>query len=115
MAEAKPVQPMADRGAVHRHAVHLLQLQAQLVQRHFALLGHARTPPAVQAVQFAMAAAIALALRIERPGLAPELDHVVDEFRRHAEMLRRCPVRMPFIDKRNDARAQLKWMWLAHR
>lgn len=114
MAETQPVQPVADRSAMHRHAVHLLQLQAQLVQRQLALLGQPGAPPAAQAAQFAMSAAIALGLRVERPGIAPELDHIVDEFRRNPEMLRRRAVRIPLVDKRNNPLAQLKWMWFPH-
>jgi len=114
MAETKAVQPVADRGAVDRHAMLALQFQPQLVQRQIAFPGQPGTHPATQIAQFATSALVALRLGIKRPGLAPQLDHIVHKLRRCPEMPRRFAMGIPLINKRNNALTQLKWMWLAH-
>ena len=98
MAEVKPVQPAADRGAVHRDAVDLLQLEAQFVQRQVTFLGQTRPRPAVKTGELA-APRIALALRRKPARRAPQLDHVIHEFRRSPEMTRRLTVRIAVINE----------------
>jgi len=114
MALAEPVQPVADRGAVDRHALFLLQFQPQLVQRQVAFLGQPGPHPASQLAQLAASTPVALRLGIKPAGLAPQLDHVVHKLRRCPEMPRRFAMAIPLINKRNNALTQLKWMWLAH-
>ncbi len=122
MALAEPVQPVADRGAVDRHALRLLQFQAQFVQRQIAFLGQPGPHPATQIAQLAASSLVAprssrgqaLRLGIKPSGLAPQLDHVVHKLRRCPEMTRRFAMRIPLVNKRNNALTQLKWMWLAH-
>ncbi len=114
MALAEPVQPVADRGAVDCYALLLLQFQAQLVQRQVAFLGQPGPHPASQIAQLAASAPVALRLGIKPSGLASQLDHVVHKLRRCPEMPRRFAMAISLINKRNNALAQLKWMWLAH-
>ncbi len=114
MALAEPVQPVADRRAVDRHALRLLQFQPQLVQRQIALLGQPGPHPGSQLAQLAASTPVALRLGIKPAGLAPQLDHVVHKLRRCPEMPRRFAMAIPLVNKRNNALAQLKWMWLAH-
>ncbi len=113
MALAEPVQPVANRGAMDRHALLLLQFQAQLVQRQVAFLGQPGPHPASQIAQLAASAPVALRLGIKPSGLASQLDHVVHKLRRCPEMPRRFAMAIPLINKRNNALTQLKWMWLA--
>src|SRR5690606_14734943 len=47
--------------------------------------------------------------------LALQLHHVVDEPHRHAEVRRRGPVRMTFLDEVDYAPAKLDWMRPSHR
>jgi hypothetical protein len=101
MAEPEAVKPAADRRAVNRDIVDLLQFQAELVKRQIA---QAATDPRLQASQLAGMPQIALAFGRKRARLAAKLDHVVDEFRRNTEMTRRLTVAMPLIDKPNNAR-----------
>ena len=101
MAEAKPVQPASDRGAVHRDAVDLLQLEAQFVQRQIALLGQTRPHPTVKTGELA-APRIALALRRKPARRAPQLDHVIHEFRRGPEMTRRLAMRIAVVNESDN-------------
>lgn len=96
--------PAADRRAVNRDIVDLLQFQAELVKRQIAPVAQAATDPRLQAPQLAGMPQIALAFGRKRARLAAKLDHVVDEFRRNTEMTRRLTVAMPLIDKPNNAR-----------
>ncbi len=114
MAQAEPVQPVADRGAVDRHALRLLQFQAQLVQSQIAFPGQPGPHPAAQPAQLAASSLVALRLGIKRPGLTPKLDHIVHKLRRNPEMPRCFAMGIPLVNKRNNALTQLKWMWLAH-
>ena len=104
MAEPEAVKPAADRRAVNRDIVDLLQFQAELVKRQIAPVAQAATDPRLQAPQLAGMPQIALAFGRKRARLAAKLDHVVDEFRRNTEMTRRLTVAMPLIDKPNNAR-----------
>ena len=101
LAEPEAVKPAADRRAVNRDIVDLLQFQAELVKRQIA---QAATDPRLQAPQLAGMPQIALAFGRKRARLAAKLDHVIDEFRRNTEMTRRLTVAMPLIDKPNNAR-----------
>jgi len=103
MALAEPVQPVADRGAVDRHALLLLQFQAQLVQRQVAFLGQPGQHPASQIAQLAASSLVALRLSIKPSGLAPQLDHVVHKLRRCPEMPRRFAMAIALVNKRNNA------------
>ena len=115
MALAEPVQPVADRRAVDRHALLLLQFQAQLVQRQIAFLGQPGQHPVGQVAQLAASAPVAprssrgQALRLgnKSAGRAPQLDHVVHKLRRCPEMPRRFAMAIPLVNKRNNATAQL--------
>ena len=113
MAQVKAVQPVADRRPVDRHAMRLLQFQPQLVQRQVALFGQPGPRPAAQIGEFP-APRIALTLRLQPARLAPQLDHLIYEFRRNPEMPRRLAMRLPFINEGYNPLPQLKWMWLAH-
>jgi len=114
MTEPEAVQPAADRRAVHADLVVDLQLQAQLVQRQIALRRQPRAHPILEPAQLAGAAEVALSLRRQAAGRAAQLDHVVDELRRHSEATRRLAMRMALVDKGDDTLAQLNGMWLAH-
>ena len=63
MAEPEAMKPMANRRAVHRDLVNLLQFHTQLIQRQIAALRQALAQPPAQAVQLAAAPQIALTLR----------------------------------------------------
>ena len=104
MAEPEAVKPAADRRAVNRDIVDLLQFQAELVKRQIAPVAQAATDPRLQAPQLAGMPQIALAFGRKRAPLEAKLDHVIDEFRRNTEMTRRLTVAMPLIDKPNNAR-----------
>ncbi len=114
MAQAEAVQPVANRGTVDRDTMRLLQFKPQLVQRQIAPLGQTGPYPAAQITQLAASPLVALGLGIKPSGLAPQLDHIVDKLRGCPEMPRRFAVCIPLVNKRNNATAQLKWMWLAH-
>jgi len=86
----------------------------QLIERDLPFGGDARIYPTGYSSQLSMSAAIPLRLRQKRSRFAPQFDQVVHEFRRHPEMTRRLAVSMAFIDKRDNTRSQLYWMWLAH-
>jgi hypothetical protein len=64
----------------------------------FALGNDTGLNPASQARQFAVIAAIALAARCQRTGLASQFDELVDEFRRHSKVPRRLPVSVTVVD-----------------
>ena len=91
------MKPAADRRAVNRNIVDLLQFQAELVKRQIAPVAQAATDPRLQASQLAGMPQIALAFGRKRARLAAKLDHVVDEFRRNTEMTRRLTVTDAFL------------------
>jgi hypothetical protein len=101
MAEAKPVQPVAYRGAVHRDAVDLLQFEAQFVQRQVSFLGQTHPRPVAKPGELA-APRIALTLRRKPSRRAPQLDHVIHEFRRGPEMPRRLAMRVAVVNEGNN-------------
>ena len=69
MAEAKPVQPFADRPAMHRDAMHRSQVADDLVQRQVAFLCETVSKPRRKAGQLA-SGLIALHLWQKPPALA---------------------------------------------
>ena len=78
MAEAKPVQPSADRPAMHGQAMHRSHLGHDLVQRQVALHRQPIPEPVVEAGQLALGM-VALHLWQKAPALAFQNDHVVHE------------------------------------
>ena len=80
MAEAKPVQPSADRSAMDAHAMHRSHLGHDLVQREVAFDPQPIPEPAVEAGQLALDM-VALRLWQKTAALAFQNDHVVHEAR----------------------------------
>ena len=76
MAEAEPVQPMADRAAMHLDAMLVLQFKAQRIKGQIALIGKSLSDPSPIRRQFA-AARIALALGDKRACLTSKLWRVL--------------------------------------
>lgn len=113
MAEAKPVQPSADRPAMHAHAMHGGQFGHDLVQCQIALDRQPFPQPAAIGRQFTLGM-VALRLGQQAPARALEDHHVVHEPRRHPEVPRRLTMPVAFLNKSNDPTAQLDRMWLAH-
>ena len=112
MAKPEPVQPVADRGTGNFQPVIRAQFPHQIIQRQVALVLQPGACPTVEGPKLAPAA-IALWLWFERPGLAFQNDHIVNEFDRNPEM-RCCRVmRVPVFNKRNNPLAQLYRMWFA--
>lgn len=113
MAEAKPVQPSADRAAVHRHAMNRGHFHDDLVQRQVTFDRQPIPKPAPIRRQLALGM-IALRFRRKTAALALQDHHVIHEPRRHPKMTRRLSMSVPFLDKRNDPAPKLYRMWLAH-
>jgi hypothetical protein len=113
MAETEPVQPAADRGAMHLDPMRPRKLKPQFIQRQIALLGQPPPYPAVKPAQLAPPG-IALTFGLKTAGFPPQLHHVIHEFRGNPEMPRRFPVAMPLLHKGDNPLAQLKGMWSAH-
>jgi hypothetical protein len=67
MAEAKPVQPSADRPAMHRHAMHRGHFRDDPVQRQIALGRQPRAQPVAVGGQLALGV-VALRLGRKAPG-----------------------------------------------
>ena len=106
MAEAKPVQPFADRTAMHAHSVHHRQLSHDLVQRQVALHRQPVPQPASVGGQLALCV-IALSQRGKAAAVTLQDHHVVHEPRRNPEVPRSLPMPMTFLNKRDHAAAQL--------
>ena len=87
MAEAKPVQPFADRAAMHGHPMSGQQFAAQFIQREVGLDRQPIPHPARVGGQLAMTA-MALPLRRKTAAFALQYDHVVHKFRRNPEVSR---------------------------
>ena len=113
MAEAKPVQPFADRAAMRRKAMNRREFGHDLVQRQAALDRDPLPQPCGIGGEFAWRA-VALRLRRKAPLLALEDHHVVHEAWRHPEVP--CCLSMPvtFLDKGDHPGPQFHRMWLAH-
>jgi len=112
MAQPKPVEKPADRRAVHVNAT-TGEFDAELVQRHFTVLGDAGLNPFAMRHQLA-AWRMALPCSRKRAGGSMQNHHVVDKSRRHPEMPSRLPMAVAFFYKPNDTRTQLDRMRLAH-
>jgi hypothetical protein len=63
MAEPEAMKPAADRRAMNRDSVTLLQFQPQFVQRQIALFGQSPSDPVLEATQFTDPTQIALTFR----------------------------------------------------
>jgi hypothetical protein len=113
MAEAKPVQPFADRAAMHRHAMDRRHLGHDRVQRQVGLDPQPFAHPVRVTGQLALGM-IALRLGCQAPRLALQDHHVVHEPRRDPEVPCSFSVSMPFLDKGDDPAPQFHRMWLAH-
>src|SRR5690625_3638792 len=92
----------------------LAQGDNQFVKRRVLLPQDVGADPRLHVGQLAPAW-IALTLWRQTAGLALQLHHVVDEPHRHAEVRRRGPVRMTFLDEVDYAPAKLDWMRPSHR
>ena len=113
MAEAKSVQPFADRSAMHGHAVNRGQLRADLVQRQVGL-GHQPIPhPICIRRQFAIAA-VALPLRHQPTAFTLQDHHVIHEFRRNPEVPRCLTMSVTLLNKGDNPAAKFHRMWSAH-
>jgi hypothetical protein len=109
MAEAKPVQPFADRAAMHAHAMHRGEFGHDLVQRQITL-DHQPVPhPTDVGGQLALGM-IALFSRRKAPAFALQDHHVIDELRRNPEVPRRFPMSVPLLHKRDNTTAKLHRM-----
>ena len=113
MAEAKPVQPFADRAAMHRHAMKGGQFGHDLVQGQVTLDRQPLAQPGGERGKLALRV-VALPLRGKPAALALQDHHVVHEPWGHPKVPRRLSMSVPFLDKRNDPAPQLYRMWLAH-
>lgn len=81
------------------------EFQAQFVQRQFTILVQAPAHPVTMRIQLA-ATHMTLPPWRERSGL-PLQDHQgVHKTRRHAEVSRRLPMAVTFLDKRNNSTTQ---------
>lgn len=109
MAEAKPVQPSADRTAMHRHRVDRAHFRNDLVQRQVTLGRQPVPHPAGVAGQLALRT-IALLSRDKAPAFALQDHHVIDELRRNPEVPRRFTMPVPLLDKGDNATAKLHRM-----
>lgn len=92
----------------------LAQGDNQFIKRRVLLPQNVGADPRLHVGQLAPAW-IALTLRRQTACLALQLHHVVDEPHRHAEVRRRGPVRMTFLDEVDYAPAKLDWMRPSHR
>src|SRR5690625_6763544 len=92
----------------------LAQGDNQFIKRRVLLPQNVGADPRLHVGQLAPAW-IALTLRRQTACLALQLQHVVDEPHRHAEVRRRAPVRMTFLDEVDYAPAKLDWMRPSHR
>jgi hypothetical protein len=113
IAQPKPVEEPADRGAMNHHTTSC-QLDAQIVQRDIAIVGNTRGDPWAMRDQFTATWRMTLPGWRDRALRPPQDHHVVDEPRRNPEMPSRFTMAVAFLDKRNDTRTQLYRMRLAH-
>lgn len=109
MADAKPVQPFADRSAMHAHAVGGVQLGADLIQRQVALDRQTIPHPTRVGGQLALGM-IALFSRHKAPAFALQDHLVIDELRRNPEVPRRFTMPAPLLHKRDNSAAKLHRM-----
>jgi hypothetical protein len=99
------VQQAADIGAVHDHAA-AFQFHAQFVQRQFPRLSHSLAHEGGMRRKLAATWCMALAARLQRASLPPQLHQLVHEPRRNPEMPRRLPVPMSLVNIRSNTNPQ---------
>ena len=113
MVEAKPMQPFADRTAMHRHAMDRGHFHGDLVQRQVAIDHQPIAQPSAKAGELALGM-IALCLRHKATALALQDHHVVHEARRNPKVPRGLSKAMTFRKEGGDTAAKFHRMWLAH-
>ena len=113
MAEAKPVQPFADRTAMYRHAMDRGHFHDDLVQCQVALDRQPLAQPGAEAGQLALGM-IALRLRHEATALALEDHHVVHEARRNPKVPRGLSMAMTLLNEDDHPAAKFHRMCFAH-
>ena len=113
MAEAKPVQPSADRTTMHRYAMNRGHLHHDLIQRQVALDRQPRAQPVVAGRKLAHGT-VALRPQRKRPGLSLQDHKIVDEFRRHKEVPPSLAVPMTRLDKGDDPTTKFNRMRFFH-
>ena len=89
------------------------QSRDELIERHIRFAFDLAAHPVMGTGQFAMAST-ALRFRLKRSCLPLQLDHVIHELDRNTEMRCRAAVRVAFLHKINNPRAQFHWMGFAH-
>jgi hypothetical protein len=99
------MQQPSDIGAVHAHPTPF-QLHAKLVQCQLAHFDKPQPDKRGMRAKLAPTDPMALATRLERAGLRPQLHQVVHEPRRHSELARRLPVSTTFINIRGNTLTQ---------
>ena len=102
-----------DRAGIHRHAPLSQQARRHFVERDLAFGIDLSAHPVFVRRQLADAR-IALTFLCKRPGLALQLDHVVDELDRNIEPHSCSMMRVARLDRRNNALPKLHWMRFAH-
>jgi hypothetical protein len=102
VTEAEPAQEPSDRRTVRLDTEMFAQVNDKRIERQIALFDDPPPHPIGHIVELATAR-ITLTFWIKSACLAAQLDHVVHEFRRNPEMLRRLTVTMAFIDKCHNA------------
>jgi len=113
MAEAEPVQPFADRSAMHRHTMHCGHFCHDPIQRQVALGSQPLAQPRGERGQLALRM-VTLNFREQATALAFQNDHVVHKARRHPKVPGRLTMTVPLLDKGDDPAAKFHRMCLAH-
>src|SRR5690554_4917894 len=98
ICQTKTLKKTADGRALDLDPMVLAQGDNQFIKRRVLLPQNVGADPRLHVGQLAPAW-IALTLRRQTACLALQLHHVVDEPHRHAEVRRRGPVRMTFLDE----------------
>jgi len=86
----------------------------KLLQGYVLVCGDLCTRPSIKARNLVGLAAMTLRFGSKRTRLILQLNHVVDEADRSSKMRSSGAMRVTFFDKRDNALAQLNWMWFAH-
>ncbi len=113
MAETEPVQPSADRSAMHRHTMRCSYFSHDLVQRQVTLDSQPLAQPTVERGELALGM---IALRFGQQGTARALqtDRIVHKARRHSKVPGRLTMPVPLFNARYHAASQIDRMWLTH-
>lgn len=90
------------------------QLDNQFIQRQVALFPDPALDSTRHAPEFAMPAAIALRLGLQRASRPLQKHHVVHEFDRNPELRRRRTVRVSFLNEINDPLTKRHRKWFSH-